>query len=386
AQLKLRLKQQSLVADFGRFALETDDIDAVMTKASVLAAEGMNVEFAKVLRKQADGDLFLIEAGVGWKPGVVGVATIPGGLESPAGFAFQTGKPVISNHLHSEDRFRTPAVMLEHGVQRAINVLLGGTDDRYGVLETDSRSEGAFSDDDVNFLQSLANMLGVAIEKANDRARIVALNANLKAALDHRELMAREIDHRVKNSLAIVSGLLSMQSRASDSEELKSALAEASGRIATIGHVHGTLYEGESGSKVDFGAYLAKLTRELVAAHTDDDVDLSIDVVPVTMESGNAISLGLIAAELITNAVKHRCDRGGDCSLSIGCAVEDGTLALSVEDNGGGLPDGFDPATSMGLGMRIVTSLTRALHGDFAPETMAVGTRFVVRVPVAKLR
>ncbi len=384
-ELERRLMQQSLVADFGRFALENDDLDAILTKACALAAQGLEVTLAKVLERRRDSEDFLIRAGVGWRDGVVGVATIPGGMKSPAGYAFETGEPVISNHLGREDRFRTPEIMVEHGVQRAINVLLGGSEDRYGVLESDSKSEGAFSVTDINFLESLANTLGVAIEKEADRARIIGLNASLREALDVKDMMGREIDHRVKNSLSIVSGLLSMQSRTVESDEAKHALSEASGRISTIAQVHGTLYQADGARDVDFGTYLSKLARELVSAHTDGNFGLSVEADSMRIDASDAMSLGLVAAELITNAVKHSRAQGSGGAISVRCSEVGAMLVLSVTDDGAGLPDGFDVNTTTGLGMKIIRSLTTALGGTFAPESVDAGARFVVRMPLAKL-
>lgn len=90
-------------------------------------------------------------AGIGWGPDVIGVATVGADIESPAGYALITGKPVISNHLGNEKRFRTPELLVKHGIRRVMNVILQGDGSPYGVLEADSRSEGEFSIHDVSF-------------------------------------------------------------------------------------------------------------------------------------------------------------------------------------------------------------------------------------------
>jgi len=107
----------------------------------------------------------LVRAGVGWGEGVVGSATVGADLDSPAGYALHTGKPVISNHLENEERFRTPELLVEHGIRRAMNVILQGDGLPFGVLEVDSRSEGEFGEHDIAFLQGAANILGMAIEQ-----------------------------------------------------------------------------------------------------------------------------------------------------------------------------------------------------------------------------
>ena len=115
----------------------------LLNQTARLTAEGMEAEFCKVLEYIPAQNRLLVRAGVGWHEGIVGVATVGADLESPSGFALRTGKPVISNHLENQQRFRTPELLVEHGIRRAMNVILQGDGSPYGVLEVDSRSEGS---------------------------------------------------------------------------------------------------------------------------------------------------------------------------------------------------------------------------------------------------
>lgn len=173
------LAQQALVAEFGRFALRGHDLGAILTEACRVAADGLGTPLAKVLEWLPGEGTLLLRAGVGWRTGLVGHARVGADLESPAGFAFKTSEPVISNHLAGERRFRTPKIMAEHGVVRAANVVVRGDGEPFGVLEADSRDAGAFSPQDIHFLQALANTLGLAIDKERSRAEIARLNAAL---------------------------------------------------------------------------------------------------------------------------------------------------------------------------------------------------------------
>ena len=129
----------------------------MLDRTVALAAEGLKADFCKVLEHIPEESRLLLRAGVGWDPGLIGVASVGADLASPSGFALRTGKPVISNHLEHEERFRTPDLLKAHGVRRAINVILQGDGAPFGVLEVDSRSEGEFSDQDIAFLQGAAN-------------------------------------------------------------------------------------------------------------------------------------------------------------------------------------------------------------------------------------
>jgi GAF domain-containing protein len=130
-----------------------------------MCALGLQSEFCKVLEYLPEEHQFIVRAGVGWRPGIVGQARTGADTESPAGYAFQTGEPVISNHLSAETRFCTPAILVEHGVKRAINVLIQGDAERFGVLEVDSPIEGRFTGADIAFMHGFANLLGIAVER-----------------------------------------------------------------------------------------------------------------------------------------------------------------------------------------------------------------------------
>ena len=212
-ELRLRLRERELLAELGSCALKAEAIEAVLQEASRLVAEGMGTAFWKILEYLPTENQLLVRAGVGWREGVVGHAKLDADTGSPAGYALQSGQPVISNNLSEETRFRTPSLVLEHGIERAINVLISDGDGlRFGVLEADSRRPGAFSQDDIAFLQAAANLLGIAIERHRKQAAF-------RKALETQGLLIREADHRIKNSLQLVASLLSLQrSRLSDAD------------------------------------------------------------------------------------------------------------------------------------------------------------------------
>ena len=130
--LEDRIRQQELLAELGVRALQGATFDELLNETARLTAIGLGVEFCKVLEHNPSTNRLLVRAGIGWDSGVVGVASVGADLESPAGFALRTGKPVISNHLENEERFRTSDLLKQHGIRRAMNVILlawalGGT-------------------------------------------------------------------------------------------------------------------------------------------------------------------------------------------------------------------------------------------------------------------
>ena len=172
SELTLRLRQQELAAEFAVFSLQVDEMGPILDEACRVAAKGMECTLSKVLEFLPEENAFAMRAGLGWHPGVVGHARLGADLESPAGYAFQTGQPVLSNHLAGETRFRTPRLLMEHGVHRAFNVLVETPQWRFGVLEVDSPDERDFTISDTAFLQNLAATLAHAIAKNGRQAAL----------------------------------------------------------------------------------------------------------------------------------------------------------------------------------------------------------------------
>ena len=372
--LGLRLRQQEILAELGVIALQGAPFLELLDRTAKLVAEGLEAEFCKILEFNAIEQRFLVTAGIGWGPDVIGVATVGADIESPAGFALITGKPVISNHLENEQRFRTPQLLVKHGIRRAMNVILQGDGAPYGVLEVDSRSEGEFSVRDVSFLQGAANVLGLAIERPR-------IERTLRAALERNQLLLREVSHRVNNSLALVASMLHLKA-ATVSDDIKVHLDEASNRITAIARAHQRLYQTEKFETLDLGGYLEDVCRNLSESLSDCELHVSA-IVGIEIPPDQAVPIALFVNELVTNAAKHgRGDSKCEIWVTITHAVE-GSILLSVRDNGPGLPADFDIAAQKGLGMRLVTAFAKQLRGELTIHRRAPGTEFVLSFPIA---
>ena len=358
-ELPYRLRQQSLLGEFGRSAMQTRDIGQILQRATELCAQGLQTPFAKVLEYMPDDKRLLVRAGIGWASGTIGQVSLGVDLESPAGFAFQTGQMVISNHLHEETRFRTPKLLSDHGIRRAINVLIarGGEGHLpFGVLEVDSPEPGQFDVADADFLAGFAGLLGIAIERQH-------ADADLREALDHQAMLTREMSHRVKNSLASVVGLLRVQSRSAESEEVRNALKDAASRITTIAQVHDHLWRSTKIGFVDIADFAGELCRKLQETVSHK---VSCTVGHLMISADKAIPLGLLINEIVTNSAKHAYpDASGEILVS---GERRGTdLHVEVSDYGIGLPKDFDidqPRAS--LGFKVIRSLIAQLDGRIA--------------------
>lgn len=373
ADAKLRIRQQEILAELGVLALQGTPFPDLLTMTASLTAEGLEAEFCKILEYQRKEERFLVTAGVGWGRDVIGVATVGADIDSPAGFALKTGKPVISNHLENENRFRTPELLARHGIRRAMNVILQGDGSPYGVLEVDSRSEGEFSAKDISFLQGAANLLGMAIERQR-------IEANLRSALGRNQLLLREVNHRVNNSLALVASMLHLKSATVD-DAVKVHLEEASQRINAIARVHQRLYQTEVFEKLDLSSYLEDICQSFSASLPDCKLHLNVTT-GLEVPPDQAIPVALFVNELITNSAKYAHPKA-KCEVWIEVIGTPEVISVSVRDKGIGLPTNFEPTAQKGLGMRLINAFSKQLGGKLEIRRHDPGAEFIMLFPRA---
>jgi two-component sensor histidine kinase len=373
--LEDRVRQQELLAELGVMALQGASLDQLLAETARLTAKGLRVEFCKVLEYVPSSKRLLVRAGVGWDAGVVGVASVGSDLESPAGFALLTGKPVISNHLQNEERFRTSDLLKQHGIQRAMNVILQGDGAPFGVLEVDSRSDDDFLEHDLAFLQGAANILGMAIERERHEGQ-------LRAALERHEFLLKEMNHRVKNSLAIVASMLSLQARDITNPELTGHLTEAANRIAAVGKAHDQLSYASDIERMDIGKYIQEICKDLDESVAKCEV-VTDAVEGIFVRTDWAISIALIVNELITNAAKYAYkDKARGTIWIVVDRVGQDAFSISVRDEGIGLPADFDLHKAKRLGMRIVTAFAKQVNATLEVRSRSPGTEFVLSIPL----
>ena len=300
---------------------------------------------------------------------MVGHATLGAGLSSPAGYALHTGEPVLSNNLGKEDRFQTPELLVEHGVHSAINVAIDAADASlpFGVLEVDGTARGEFVAADTAFLQSLSSVLAAAqVRHETEQAK--------DALLREKDLLMLEVHHRVKNSLQLVRALLQLQAR-SASEETRTQLEAAAGRIMTISAVHRHLYEGGSATQTDAAAYLRALIGDIQAMvdTPENHREITVQADPLRLSADQTTPLGLITSELVANALKHGTGR-----VLVSLHSAPGGLQVQVEDEGPGFPPDLVPRLSASLGMRLVTALAKGDPAEALVIDRSVGHGCVV--------
>jgi len=373
--LLLRIRQQELLAELGVLALQRTSFTDLLNHTARMTAEGLHAEYCKIMEYIPADKRLLVRAGVGWGEGVVGNATVGADLDSPAGYALQTGKPVISNHLENEERFRTPELLVEHGIRRAMNVILQGDGLPFGVLEVDSRSEGEFGEHDIAFLQGAANILGMAIEQQQYQRK-------LQAALDRHQILLKEVNHRVKNSLQVVSSMLQLQANTVDDPALSERLMEASTRILAVGRAYNRLAYNADYENIDLVGYLREVVEDLETAVAPYKIQLNTPK-EIQFAADRAILVALIVNELVLNAGRHAYPDSLDGVIRLQLVLnDDKAVSISVSDDGVGLPADFNPALTKRLGTRIVQALAGQLGAELTRQESTGGTHITLVVPL----
>ncbi len=193
--------------------------------------------------------------------------------------------------------------------------------------------------------------------------------AKTESSLQEKELLLREIHHRVKNNLQVISSLLSLQSRSSKDEQAIEMAKESQNRIKVMALIHEKLYRSKDFANVEFNDYIKNLVNDLFASYrvSASRISLKMEIENISLGIDTAIPTGLIINELVTNCLKYAFskdrDKDGEIRISLR-SIENGQNELIVSDNGVGIPETLDIKNAESLGLRMITNLTeRSLHG-----------------------
>ncbi len=421
--------------EFGRQALGDAGFDHLLNEAARIAAEGMQVRFGKVLQFIPDENRLLVRAGVGWHPGVVGHTTIGAELSSPAGYALHTGRPVISNYLDTEDRFETPELLLEHGIRRAVNVILLGEGTPFGVLEVDSEAPGTFTEHDLAFLEAVANQLGLALKRLEADAMLRQANETLEQRVEAALVEQRQAEdalrqaqkmeavgqltggvaHDFNNLLLVIMGNLELLGRAvGDNPRLNRLIetalkgarrgAQLTGQLLAFSRRQALRPEIRSVNEMirEFDVLAARMLGDAVG------VDFALDA-QAGMCKVDPAQFGSALLNLVLNA-RDAMPEGGRLTVSSRTAAIDQRTAawhgdaqpgryvvVEVADTGGGMrPEVMERATEpffttkemgrgTGLGLSQVYGFMRQSGGFMTIDSVIdAGTRIALYLPEAE--
>lgn len=223
-------------------------------------------------------------------------------------------------------------------------------------------------------------MVGVSLDISAQKAAQAALAEALKA----KDTLLYEVHHRVKNNLQIINSLLSLQRRSVKDPDGQRAIEEAASRVAVMANLHLDLYQSGRHGAVELRRWFARLANDTLRLLGGGKTIVLDYQAPdeLVISANDAVPLSLAVSELLTNAVKYAFSQSRRGTVSLHVHRSDGQLRVLVADDGGGLPPGFDPYTSTGLGMRIVRALVRQLGAQLKVLQPSGGASFLIEMPL----
>ena len=238
---------------------------------------------------------------------------------------------------------------------------------------------------EINLFQQLVNQLAIAIQQSllyqqlqaelSDRKQA---EANLKISLKEKEILLKEIHHRVKNNLCVVASLLELQSNTVADAQLAKMFGESQNRLYSMALIHEKLYRSTNLAEINFGEYLEDLVTNLFHSYniSDNRIQLQVLAELIALNIETATPCGLIANELVSNALKHAFPNGANGTVSVECyQTGDREIHLFVKDNGIGFPQNLDFRKTNSMGFQVVCTLTEQLEGSIELSRQT-GTEF----------
>lgn len=374
---KLRRHIRILV-DIGRLNAETADLNRYLDQVVVQIARAVEIHHVKVLLYRSDTSDLLLAAGVGWKAGTVRAATFSAGLRSPPGRAFQTAEPVTIKDFSEVKEYDRSEFLKEHGILSVSNVpiLIDGA--AWGVLEVDSTTLRDFSEDTTDFLTAAAALMGTVLRKnehPDEQARLITALAEAQ----RREVLLREMQHRVKNNFQLVLSSISIQKRRYEDLEVHTALDQVASRINAISLAHDQLAPRQEGQIVRLSQYIRALCSAIRQQVDNVEIDVECDELELAID--RALPVGLILNEAAMNSIKHAFEpAGGRIKVRLVGGVGFGEARLTVSDNGRGIQS----PNSNGSGLKLIASLARQIGGTIDRESDQAGTTTIFTFPLMR--
>ncbi|OPY28717.1 MAG: DNA-binding transcriptional regulator BasR [Methanobacterium sp. PtaU1.Bin242] len=280
--------------------------------------------------------------------------------------------------LPDSEGFETFAQSYQHSRQIPIIILTGLKDEKLGNRAVKEGAQDYLVKGEISG-PLLSRSINYAIERKNAEKKLLKTEESLKKSLQEKEVLLREIHHRVKNNMQIISSLFNLESTYTTNIEEKKIFEDSQNRVKSMAMIHEKLYQSHDLAKIDFADYIKSLASVLFSSYgVSTDIKLTINVEDVLFDIETAVPCGLIVNELLTNSIKHAFprDRNGEIIIKLHRDDEENFI-LTVSDNGVGFPEGLDFKNTDTLGLQLVDTLVRQLEGTIELNKKD-GTEFIV--------
>lgn len=289
----------------------------------------------------------------------------------------------LDHHMPGQTGLQVLALIRQLPVPPPVVYVTGSEDSHVAVAALKSGAvDYVWKDLQGHFRDLLAEALKTALEKERLRRANEAAEREVRAARDRAEMLLREVNHRIANSLTIVTSLVRLQRHRVEDVAVKEILDQVQARIAAVAAVHRRLYTSDDVSTVDLAEYLTSLLCDLGRSQSDAarSITIRLDCAPLSLATDKVVSFGIIVVELVTNAYKYAYADGEGGEIRVRVSVDDGKVVLVVEDDGRGLADGGPTGT--GLGSRLVGLMATSVGGKVDIENANPGVRATLTFPL----
>ena len=296
-------------------------------------------------------------------------------------------EPVLVNNIKDSEKIAWyEEQLLEKGINSHLTAPLLMDEHPIGTITIGSRDTDAFNEEEKENIVIVANSLAVAINQAQLQEKINGHAKSLQSSLSEKEVLLKEIHHRVKNNLQVISSLLYLNSRKIKDPEALKMFKDSQNRVKSIALVHERLYQSKDLGSIDFKGYVERLTNDLFRSYGVNQtyIGLNINIKDISVSIDTAVPCGLIINELISNSLKYAFpdaeNRDKKCMINIDFTKNgNNELQLVVSDNGIGMSDLTEEKKQSSLGLQLVDTLVNQLDGKIEIEKDN-GTTFRIRL------
>lgn len=412
--LSERAKQQAEIAQLGLQALASGNLKTLLQLVTERVAQTLNVEYCKVLKLLPEGNKLQLIAGVGWQPHQVGQAIVGTEQTSQAGYTLIVDEPVVVEDLRTETRFSGPSLLTAHGVVSGISIVIEGTGDHpFGILGMHTCSRRAFSQNDVSFLQAVANILSEAVARYQSEQIVAQLNLDLERRVEERtqqlmetnqelDAFAYTVSHDLRAPLRAIEGFARIfledygLQLDKTGQTYANRLVDAAMRLDSL--ILDLLEYSRLGrckihlTPIELSDVIKVVLQDLAVEFADRAPQITVEPLPTVL--GQRSILHQMLTNLLTNAVKfvpsHR-----QINIDIWAEERGPNIRLWIRDNGIGIAEqhqdrifqpferlhGIEHYPGTGIGLAIVQRGTERMGGEVGVESnVGVGSQFWIEL------
>jgi PAS domain S-box-containing protein len=416
--LAARAAQQAEVALIGQQALANENLDDFLQSVTERVAAVLNVEYCKLLELLPDEQGFFLRAGMGWQKGLVGHTIVPGGRDSQSGYTLLSQVPTVVEDLRTDERFNGPELLNLHGVVSGMSTVIGDLENHpFGVIGVHTRSQRRFTENDVNFLQAIANILAESVAQQRSQQEIQQINASLEQRIEERtqqlvevnqelEAFAYSVSHDLRAPLRAVEGLARIFQEDYNhcldetGQEYAQMMIDSASQMDQL--IQDLLAYSRLGRRdvvlapVNLKAVVDESLQNLApvfAEITEQEPDIQLDPLPEVIAQRSV--LRQVLTNLLTNAVKF-VDSATRPTLHIWAEDRNSQVRLWIKDNGIGIDErhrervfqpferlhGIEAYPGTGIGLAIVQRGVERMGGKVGVEsTPGEGSQFWIELP-----